>query len=692
MKICILTLLLIFASVHCFTQTKQEIESLKYEPLSWQDDFNENSRLTESFARQLAVANQDTDRALILAEFGFFYNMSNADSAMSYGQQALTLSQHIHFLRGEARALHALGLIYRILGDDSKSLEMLYKGLQIAEDNHFPFELARCLNSIGVLYMGFEDYSSSIRYLLNSYTIDETIHNSALGIFQLTNIAGCYARNKQLDSALSYTAKAYNKFKLLQSEGNPFPYLMEEISSLLISIGDIQFKLGNQPVAFAYIQKAIQINQKNKYHRSLSYTYNLMANYFEQENQTDSCIYYAKKGLDEAYKMKSPGLISSNSNLLAEQYQSKDIQEALYFFKIAKSADSVLNSVKQIMGLHKTISDEQERQHKIETQKIAYQNKVRQYSLLAGLGVFLLIAFILYRNNRQKQKANQLLFRQKEEIDLQRDKAEKALESLSATQTQLIQSEKMASLGELTAGIAHEIQNPLNFVNNFSEVNTELLQELKAEGLKLKAEGNEQFEEILDNVINNEEKIIHHGKRADAIVKSMLQHSRSSTGQKELTDINELADEYLRLSYQGLRARDKSFNASMKTDFDKSIGKINIIPQDIGRVLLNLYNNAFYALIEKKRQQGQSFESVISVSTKKVNSKVEIRVKDNGNGILQKVLDKVFQPFFTTKPAGQGTGLGLSLSYDIIKAHGGELKVETKEGEGAEFVVQIPLA
>src|SRR5664279_510188 len=627
MKICILTLLLIFASVHCFTQTKQEIESLKYEPLSWQDDFNENSRLTESFARQLAVANQDTDRALILAEFGFFYNMSNADSAMSYGQQALTLSQHIHFLRGEARALHALGLIYRILGDDSKSLEMLYKGLQIAEDNHFPFELARCLNSIGVLYMGFEDYSSSIRYLLNSYTIDETIHNSALGIFQLTNIAGCYARNKQLDSALSYTAKAYNKFKLLQSEGNPFPYLMEEISSLLISIGDIQFKLGNQPVAFAYIQKAIQINQKNKYHRSLSYTYNLMTNYIEQENQTDSCIYYAKKGLDEAYKMKSPGLISSNSNLLAEQYQSKDIQEALYFFKIAKSADSVLNSVKQIMGLHKTISDEQERQHKIETQKIAYQNKVRQYSLLAGLGVFLLIAFILYRNNRQKQKANQLLFRQKEEIDLQRDKAEKALESLSATQTQLIQSEKMASLGELTAGIAHEIQNPLNFVNNFSEVNTELLQELKAEIGKGNLEG---IKIVAGHIEDNEEKINHHGRRADAIVKSMLQHSRASAGQKELTDINALADEYLRLSYQGLRARDKTFNASVKTDFDRGISKINIIPQDIGRVLLNLYNNAFYTLMEKKKQQDANFEPLISVGTRKVDAIVEIRVKDNG--------------------------------------------------------------
>jgi two-component system, NtrC family, sensor kinase len=689
MKICTITLLLVFASVHCFTQTRQEMENLKNDVLTWKDDSDENSRLIDRFTRQLAVSNQDTDRALILAEFGFFYNLSNTDSAMSYAQRALTLSQHIHFLRGEARALHVLGIVYRILGDDSKSLEMLYKGLQIAEDNHYPFELARCLNSIGVLYTGFEDYSSSIRYLLNSYEIDETIYNSALGIFQLTNIVTCYTDNNQLDSALSYTSKAYNKFKLLQSEGNPFPYPMGEIQALLISIGHIQFKLGNHRIAFACMQKANQIGQRNEYHRTLSSSYNITADFFSQENQMDSCIYYAKKGLDEAFKVKSPGLISANSNLLAAQYQSKDIQEALYYFKIAKSADNTLNSVKQIMALQKTISDEQERQHKIETQKIAYQNKVRQYSLLAGLGVFLLIAFILYRNNRQKQIANQLLLRQKEEIDLQRDKAEKALNSLTATQTQLIQSEKMASLGELTAGIAHEIQNPLNFVNNFSEVNKELIGEMKQEIGKGNLEG---VKSIAGDIEVNEDKIILHGKRADAIVKSMLQHSRTSVGKKELTDINELADEYLRLSYQGLRARDQSFNASVKTDFDRSIGKLNIIPQDIGRVLLNLYNNAFYALIVKKKLQGERFEPVISVRTKKVDGKVEIRVIDNGNGISPKVLDKVFQPFFTTKPAGQGTGLGLSLSYDIIKAHAGEIKVETKEGEGTEFVIQIPIS
>jgi two-component system, NtrC family, sensor kinase len=262
-----------------------------------------------------------------------------------------------------------------------------------------------------------------------------------------------------------------------------------------------------------------------------------------------------------------------------------------------------------------------------------------------------------------------------------------SLENLQSTQKQLIQSEKMASLGELTAGIAHEIQNPLNFVNNFSEVNKELLVEMNEE---IEKRNYDEVKAIAKNITDNEEKINSHGKRADAIVKGMLQHSRSSSGQKEPTDINTLADEYLRLAYHGLRAKDKEFNATLKTDYDEKIGNINIIPQDIGRVILNLITNAFYAVAEKKKQSGDDYEPTVTVSTKKINTQVEIKVNDNGDGIPQQVLEKIFQPFFTTKPTGQGTGLGLSLSYDIIKAHNGEIKVETKEGEGTTFIIIIP--
>jgi signal transduction histidine kinase len=285
---------------------------------------------------------------------------------------------------------------------------------------------------------------------------------------------------------------------------------------------------------------------------------------------------------------------------------------------------------------------------------------------------------------------------QAKEIEKAYHKLEQAHQALKSTQAQLIQSEKMASLGELTAGIAHEIQNPLNFVNNFSEVNKELLTELNEEIEK----GNyDDAKTIAKDVIDNEDKISYHGKRADSIVKGMLQHSRASSGQKELTDINKLADEYLRLSYHGMRARDKTFNAEFKTDFDETIGKINVVPQDIGRVLLNLFNNAFYAVSKPPNppdKSGQApkgsndYEPTVSISTKRLDGKILISVKDNGSGIPQNIVDKIFQPFFTTKPTGQGTGLGLSLAYDVIKAHGGEIKVETKEGKGSEFVILLP--
>jgi signal transduction histidine kinase len=292
------------------------------------------------------------------------------------------------------------------------------------------------------------------------------------------------------------------------------------------------------------------------------------------------------------------------------------------------------------------------------------------------------------------------------EITKQKEELEKALEELKATQSQLIQSEKMASLGELTAGIAHEIQNPLNFVNNFSEINKELLEEMSEEIEK----GNlDEVKLIAKDVIENEQKINHHGKRADSIVKGMLQHSRSTSGTKEPTDINALADEYLRLAYHGMRAKDKSFNVTMKTDFDESIGKINVIPQDIGRVILNLITNAFYAVNEKRRNSPLTpkggietpqnlYEPTVTVSTKLIippaggQRGALITVEDNGNGIPQPVLDKIFQPFFTTKPSGQGTGLGLSMSYEIVtKAHGGELKVDNKPGEGVRFTIILPI-
>ena len=334
----------------------------------------------------------------------------------------------------------------------------------------------------------------------------------------------------------------------------------------------------------------------------------------------------------------------------------------------------------------------------IETKRIAYQNRVKMYSLLAVLGGVLLLAFILYRNNQQKQRANALLQAQKEEINSQKTQLQSSLETLKSTQAQLIQSEKLASLGELTAGIAHEIQNPLNFVNNFSELSVELAQELKEEVEKPESD-KALIIDLANDLASNQQKITHHGQRAAAIVKGMLEHSRVSTGVKEPTDLNALAEEYLRLAYHGLSAKDNSLNAMLETHFDPSIPRIEVIPQDIGRVLLNLVNNAFYAVAERSRstvnemaKQGQKgYSPTVTVSTKKLENAIEITVQDNGNGVPDAIRDKIFQPFFTTKPTGQGTGLGLSLAYDIVtKGHGGTLQVVSTLEFGSEFIIQLP--
>jgi len=445
-------------------------------------------------------------------------------------------------------------------------------------------------------------------------------------------------------------------------------------------LGEVYLNMKNADSAVYYYhisrQSALQINRYDLYGESLL---GLGKAYLE-EKKTDSAHYYGINAYNFMEKEKDAARMMAASELLAQIYYAKGQPDSAYKFlkQTIQVKDSLFSSEKiyriQNLGFTETLKKQQEDQTKKEALQ-EYKSKLQIYSLIGGLAVLSLIISMLYRNNRQRKSANV--------------KIEKAYEDLKSTQAQLIQSEKMASLGELTAGIAHEIQNPLNFVNNFSELNTELLSELEDE---IEKGNTAEMKALTDDIKANEQKINHHGKRADAIVKGMLQHSRSSTGVKEPTDINALADEYLRLAYHGLRAKDKSFNATMKTDFDENIGNVNVVPQDTGRVILNLITNAFYAVNEKKKQNKQGYEPTVSVSTKNAGEKIEIRVSDNGNGITQKVVDKIFQPFFTTKPTGEGTGLGLSMSYDIIKSHGGEIKVETKEGEGAEFLILLPVS
>jgi signal transduction histidine kinase len=396
-------------------------------------------------------------------------------------------------------------------------------------------------------------------------------------------------------------------------------------------------------------------------------------------------FYYANAALKMASGLKVGTNIASSAELISNAYKRMGkIDSALVYLTISKQVEDSINKVRteRLTEFQNLGFEEQMRLEKKVQEDIVYQNKVRTIVLFSGLGILAALAFLFYRNIRQKQKANLVL--------------QKTLSDLQSTQAQLVQSEKMASLGELTAGIAHEIQNPLNFVNNFAEVNAELIDELETEANK----GNlEEVKLLAKDIKENETKINHHGKRADAIVKNMLQHSRQSSGQKEPTDINALCDEYLRLSYHGLRAKDKSFNAEFETKFDTALAPIRVVPQDIGRVILNLINNAFYAVNERQKNEKDSeYKPRVTLTTKKQADQVVIEVADNGTGMPEQVKEKIFQPFFTTKPTGEGTGLGLSLSYDIVKAHGGVLHVETipvractgAENAGTNITINIP--
>ncbi|MEB2784481.1 ATP-binding protein [Algoriphagus persicinus] len=453
------------------------------------------------------------------------------------------------------------------------------------------------------------------------------------------------------------------------------------------------YKTGNAEQALENNFRALNLLLSIADFRGASYSALVIANNFKEEKSYEKALQYAIQGYQYATETTWTITMISGSALVAELYEETgQLGRAIEYLKINQqlvTENERLNNQIQFteMQVAGAIKESQHEIDRLDTQRkmVESENENQRIILvMAGILLVFLLVFsvVIYRNSVSRKKANQ-------ELSQQRDSLQKTLLQLQSTQSQLIQSEKMASLGELTAGIAHEIQNPLNFVNNFSEVNSELAAELESE---LEQKNYAEAKELAKDIRENETKINHHGKRADAIVKGMLQHSRSSTGTKEPTDINALVDEYLRLSYHGLRAKDKSFNASMETDYDKSIGNINIIPQDMGRVVLNLINNAFFAVHEQAKSGKEGYEPTVSVSTKQSGDLVTISVKDNGPGIPDSIKDKIFQPFFTTKDTGQGTGLGLSLAYDIVKAHGGELTVESHENEGTDFTIKLSLS
>ena len=637
------------------------------------------------------------------------------DEAISYGKLQVEKAEKLHTPEAKAKKdnyLMMLRLPFRNSNRLDEGLRYFSQKLSQYKSQDDSTAIAKCYFVLSGFYKTSGLTDLAIYNMKKSLSYTDKVNNKSDWVINIGVLGSYYDRKNDKSEGLNFLKFALeDQLKLKMDNYGAISYIASNLALLKLQT--------NQPDSTAYylaISKKSFVNAKAD---DIAAYLQVQALYFIQTGNLEAAeknvmecwdlirthnipvlpggglidpdyylaqIRIKQNKFDEAIKLLNSDIERLNNNrieilrdykLMAELYQKtgKNDLAAKTYTRFISMQDSLLADQNNLRSIGFE-AEQQMKENELSINQLKNENKISVITRNFSFGIIalaLLLAGVVYFRYKSKQKANTIL--------------EKTLSNLKSTQSQLIQSEKMASLGELTAGIAHEIQNPLNFVNNFSEVNKELVDELQQE---LKAGNIDDAIEISNDIKANEEKINHHGKRADAIVKGMLQHSQSSTGKKEPTDINALCDEYLRLSYHGLRAKDKSFNVKMETNFDESIGKINIIPQDIGRVLLNLFNNAFYAVNEQKSKNLISYEPTVSVTTKKSENHVVITVSDNGNGIPQKIADKIFQPFFTTKPTGQGTGLGLSLSYDIIKAHGGEIKVESKEGERTTFIILIP--
>lgn len=677
----------------------------------------------DSLLSLLDESKVDTERVNILNQLSAGYLNSSPDTAIKYGAMAREIAESTAYNKGLAYAFKNIGIAYYMQADYVQTLAYWEQSLHQFEEAKDKVGIANILSNIGAVYFNQGDDAKALDFYLKALTYAEEINDTLRISTVLNNIGALYFnKTSDHDKALKYYLKSLPLCEAINDR--------DVIGTVTVNIGELYLEKGKDTLALQYFERSLKAYEDSI---NIPYSLNDISKVYEYRKDYATALKYHQQAFDISKRLSAKLEMSQSLQGIAYVYlKTKKTSDALSAYKEAEAIGKEVNANYELEKIYKGLADtyaslndypdaykyqslltnikdtlyntEKDKklallQFNFEIQKkqseidlLTRDKKVRELdlqgqkfvrnSLIAMLLLVMFIVFILSRNYRIKSRTSRILSSQKSHL-------EQVLADLKTTQAQLIQSEKMASLGELTAGIAHEIQNPLNFVNNFSDLNKEMIAEMKEE---IDNGNYEEAKSIAFDIELNEEKISNHGRRAEAIVKNMLQHSRLSSVQKEQTDINKLADEYLSLSFHGLRAKDKSFNADFKTEFDPSIGKINIVPQDIGRVFINLFNNAFYAVNEKAKKTGENYKPTISVQTKRINNKAEIIVKDNGNGIPNSIVDKIFQPFFTTKPTGQGTGLGLSLSYDIItKEHNGTISVESKEGQGTKFFIHLPI-
>jgi two-component system NtrC family sensor kinase len=668
------------------------------------------------------------EKAKVLLELGWCnVRLSNYEVAMQKSKEALTLFQQANDKNGIAGSLGSIGNIYYLQADYPKALNNYQESLNFRRDIGDKQVIAASLNGIGSIYSAQADYPNALKHLQESLNIRRDIDDKQGIASSLNNIGNIYSDQADYPNALKHYQESLNIRRDIDDK--------QGIASSLNNIGNIYSAQADYPNALKHLQESLNICRDLGDKRGIALSLCNIGNIYSAQADYPNALKHLQESLNICRDLGDKrGIAWSLVNIGGVYFSLGDYPNALKHTKEGLSISNAIGDKRVVAHSNIQIGITLIKLHQFEEAETHLQQalvlcdelglKKERYDTLESLAELYAetnqfekaylthIEFhkakeAVFSEDNQKKLTNlQVRFdteQAQKEAELHKKDAEltrlknvelaSALKQLQQTQEQLIHAEKMASLGELTAGIAHEIQNPLNFVNNFSDISADLCKELQTELQKLNLPPNDQayVTDILNDLVANMEKISHHGNRASSIVKGMLQHSRKGTGDKSETDLNVMLTEYLNLAYHGYRAKEKSFNAVLVQELDPTLPKLMVVSQDMSRVFLNIINNAFYSVNDKRKAIGDGYAPEVKIVTKSLATGVEIRIRDNGKGIPEKIREKILQPFFTTKPTGEGTGLGLSLSYDIIvKGHNGELKVETQEGEYAEFVITLP--
>ncbi|GAB3867139.1 hypothetical protein GCM10028824_08880 [Hymenobacter segetis] len=617
--------------------------------------------------------------------------------ARRLARQAQALFVRLRDRQGQGRAWLQLSLIDMLQGNPVPALASALKGLRLAEQAGDLQTKIRLQATLGDIYYKMGSYDEALPVLQIALAGGLRTHDQQVTLLALNGLGNSFQMLKKWPQAIYYYQRA---LVLSRQLGDAIGETGSETS-----LAEVYGLQGNPAAALAHGLRAQQLVRATHDDYNLPAVELMLARAYLLAHQTDSAVALARHGLQLSQQARSNENIRNASDILAQAYaQRHDFAQAYYFrnlhlaYNDTLSGEDTRRRTSRLRYDYELTSKQAQIDLLTKTRQLQAQKAARQRlqlnGLLAGLASVLLIAGLLWRNIYLKQRANRHLNEMNTQIAAHRDQLNRTLTELQDTQAQLVQREKMASLGEMTAGVAHEIQNPLNFVTNFSDLNVELLAELQEElaGEHLSSSGGQNIQQLLDDLTLNQVKIQEHGARADRIVKRMLEHSHPSSGTRQATDLNALAGDSLRLAYHGWCARNKDFSATLTTDLDPQLQPVPAVAQDLSRVLMNLLTNAFYAVTEKGKHADAAYRPEVQVQTRQTDHAVEIRVRDNGAGIPLAVREKIFQPFFTTKPTGEGTGLGLSLSYDVItKGHGGVLSVESQEGEYCQFTISLPV-